>query len=337
MVVWLVLAVPALRPLRRSLARRAADWASPARGGGARPARGDRAREPRRRRAPRRRARLDEEPTTSSGGQLLLTTGAIWRGERDRVRPLLLGRRRRRALRAAPRHERMTPDFRFPQDETPESRSPLAPARVGLPLRLAHERDRFQPDRHDAADARRRSCSSASRSSSRSSSSCSSPREPLASSARERDQPRGAPARRPEPRHAARGAALGPDADRAPLPPDALRHSGRRRGRVAARGRRPRRAAAVALAGRAPRASGGRARRDDGVRRERSRVRRAARRQPAVAPRGRRHRELAGRLGRLAARGRGYARGCQRRAVHRPRSRRRGRGGAVVRAEPSRR
>ena len=93
-----------------------------------------------------------------------------------------------------------------------------------------------------------------------------------------RDQPRGAPARGAQPRDAARGAPLPDHPGRAPLPADPLRHPRRRPGRLAARGRRARRAAAVALARRAAGAAGGRARGDDGVRRQRRARARAARR-----------------------------------------------------------
>ena len=87
------------------------------------------------------------------GVQLLVTTGTIWARERDRVRPLLLGRRRRRAVRArAPRAK----DARLPIPAGRDTRgcaARLAPARVGLHLPRADECDRLQPDRHDAADA----------------------------------------------------------------------------------------------------------------------------------------------------------------------------------------
>ena len=54
------------------------------------------------------------------------------------------------------------------------------------------------------------------------------------------DLARGAAARRPQPRHAARGAAPRRHAGRPALPADPLRHPARRRGDVAARGRRAR-------------------------------------------------------------------------------------------------
>ena len=72
------------------------------------------------------------------------------------LRPHLLGGGGRRAVCAASMHTRVRqPDFRFPQDEDRE-RSGLEAAGLGLPLRLADELDRVQPDGHDAALAARR-------------------------------------------------------------------------------------------------------------------------------------------------------------------------------------
>ena len=47
--------------------------------------------------------------------------------------------------------ERHEPDFAFPQDAMGQNR--LDPAAERLPLRVADQRDRRQPDGHDAADA----------------------------------------------------------------------------------------------------------------------------------------------------------------------------------------
>ena len=52
--------------------------------------------------------------------------------------------------------ERKPFDFLFPQDGSPgPDAKRLAPAGLGLPLRLADELDRVQPDGHDAADRAR--------------------------------------------------------------------------------------------------------------------------------------------------------------------------------------
>ena len=136
---------------------------------------------------------------------------------------------------------------------------------------------------------------------------------PVSLRERERgDQPPGAPAGGAQPCAAARGAALGRHADRPALPPHPLRHPRGRPGHVAARGRRARRAPALAVARRPPRASVRRARRDDGVRRQRPRAHRAARREPTVAPRGSRYGSLARSPGRGAARRGGRARTARR-------------------------
>ena len=48
-------------------------------------------------------------------------------------------------------HGRPDPDFQFPQDAARQAR--MEPAAERLSLRVAHQCDRRQPDRHDAADA----------------------------------------------------------------------------------------------------------------------------------------------------------------------------------------
>ncbi len=106
------------------------------------------------------------------------------------------------------------------------------------------------------------------------------------------------------------------------------------RGDLAARGRRARRAPALALPRRPPRAACDRARGDDGVRGQRPRARGAARRQPALGARGSGHRPLARNTARAAARGGRRAGGSRGGPLHRSRPRRRGRGGAGLRTQP---
>ena len=85
--------------------------------------------------------------------ELLLTGAAIWftnvivfglwYWEFDRGGPL------ERAAGTSP-----FPDFLFPQMTSPEPRAARLGARLRrLPVRVVHERDRVQPDRHDAHDA----------------------------------------------------------------------------------------------------------------------------------------------------------------------------------------
>ena len=91
----------------------------------------------------------------------------------------------------------------------------------------------------------------------------------------------------------------------------------------------------LALHARRPQvASCGRARGDDGVRRQRPCAPRAPARQPALAHRGRRDRTLAGRRARGVARGGGARPVRGGRRVRRPRSWSRGRRRAALRAEP---
>ncbi len=143
-----------------------------------------------------------------------------------------------------------------------------------------------------------------------------------------------AAARDAESRHAARGPGLRPDAGGPALPARPLRRPGGRPGRLAADGRGPGRERALAVARRAPGAAGDDARRDLGVRRQRSRPARPAAGEPALAARGGGDRGVDGRAPRRPARrgrGRGRRGGG---ALSRPRSRGRGRREAAVRTQP---
>ncbi|CAA9549768.1 MAG: Sulfur oxidation protein SoxC, partial [uncultured Thermoleophilia bacterium] len=139
------------------------------------------------------------------------------------------------------------------------------------------------------------------------------------------DHAGGARAGGPQPRDAARSAALPDHAGRPALPADPLRHPGDGSGLLPPRGRRAGRAAAEAVAGRPARPPAGDASRHDGMRRQRPRPLLAALDQPAMADRGGRDRRVDGNAARAAAAGGRHAGRCGRRRVHRRRSRRRGR------------
>ena len=119
---WLVIALPGLDPLRRPLARRAADRLRRHARCRSCAARRDRARQPHRR-GFLVTALVETKSDDLPGGQLLVTAAAIWIAnvivfglcywDIDDGGPF------ERA-----RHERSTPDFRFPQDETPEVAPP---------------------------------------------------------------------------------------------------------------------------------------------------------------------------------------------------------------------
>ena len=91
-----------------------------------------------------------------SGRQLLVSGAAVWLTDAVAFGlafwELDCGGPVARALADA----RRTPDFQFPQDDNPQqARDGLGAPPLGLLLRLDHQLDRVQPDRHDAAHEER--------------------------------------------------------------------------------------------------------------------------------------------------------------------------------------
>ena len=96
-----------------------------------------------------------DESDKIGGGQLLLTAAVIWLANISVFGVWYLGDRRRRPGSAG----ESRPQGRQAGLPVPAGRGPAAgprrldAAHLGLPLHLAHGRERVQPDGHDAADA----------------------------------------------------------------------------------------------------------------------------------------------------------------------------------------